>query len=160
MSENQRVQAANVSDPDEEGRAERGGEKGGGGGGLPEPQPGRRDRAGRWGRVARSIHGWVQLWGKVQVFLFSSEPRNPGTLKEVKRAPKKEQGLTYFAFPVAARCLPRQLLPKRSRPELIPPGPRGAGGGGGRHWGSSRRSLKAQAERQERFSLKSWLLLH
>lgn len=86
----------------------------------------------------------MQLSGKVQVFLFPSEPRKLGTLKEVKRAPKKEQGLTCFAFPVVAGCLPQQLTR---------PGPRGAGGG--RHWGSSRRSLKAQAERQELFSLKS-----
>lgn len=87
--------------------------------------------------------------GKGAVFVFPSEPTEPGTLKEVKRAPKKEQGLTYFALPVVASCLPRQL----TRPGL-----RGAGGGGGRHWGSSRRSLKAQAERQEWLSLKSWFV--
>lgn len=123
-----------------------GGEKregGGGGGGLPEPQAGRRDGAGWWDRGARSIPGWVQLSGKVQVFLLLSEPRKPDALKEVKRAPKKEQGLTGFAFPVAARCLPRSSAGR-------------ARGGGERHWGSWRRSLKAQAERQERSGLKSW----
>lgn len=113
------------------------------------PSPSLAGRIGLGGGTRGSAQGWVQLSGKVPVFLFPSEPRKLGALKEVKRAPKKEQGLTCFAFPVAARCLPRQL----SRP-----GPRGAGGGGGRHWGSSQRSLKAQAETQELFSLKSWFV--
>lgn len=87
--------------------------------------------------------------GKGAGFSLSIRAKKARHLKEVKRAPKKEQRLTCFAFPVAARCLPRQLTL---------PGPRGAGGGGERHWGSSRRSLKAQAERQELFSLKSWFV--
>lgn len=50
---------------------------------------------------ARSTHGWVQLSEKVQVFLFPPEPREPDTVKDVKKTVKKEQELTCFAFPVA-----------------------------------------------------------
>lgn len=109
----------------------------------------------------------MQLSEQLQVFLFPPEPREPDSSKEMKRTVKKEQELTCFAFPVATKVVfPRNLLPRSSASCQLasrrdcPATP--AAGGTERRGGGTRgiwiRSLKAQPEKQKRFTLKSWFV--